>query len=98
MSFFTALKLSFNNLRTKFLRSLITALAASIGIIGIALVLSIANGFTKRNSSIRKESLSGMPITIEEYPFDFSNLRGYQFSNPKNLMGIILFLMIRKNN
>ncbi|HHU55874.1 MAG TPA: ABC transporter ATP-binding protein/permease [Acholeplasmataceae bacterium] len=83
MSFFTALKLSFNNLRTKFLRSLITALAASIGIIGIALVLSIANGFTKEIHRLEKESLSGMPITIEEYPFDFSNLRGYQFSNPK---------------
>ena len=46
MSFWTALKLSFNNLRTKKFRTIITALASSIGIIGVGLVLSISNGFS----------------------------------------------------
>src|SRR5690554_1271339 len=47
MSFFTALKLSFKNLLTKKVRTLITALAGSIGIIGVALVLSLQYGFTR---------------------------------------------------
>lgn len=76
MSFKTALKLSFNNLRTKKGRSLITSFAASIGIIGIALVLSIANGFNSEISRLEKESLSGMPVTIDKNPmvFDFESL------------------------
>ena len=71
MSFLTALKLSFNNLKTKLIRSLITTLAASIGIIGVALVLSISNGFGKQVNLLEKESLSGMPLTISQYSYDF---------------------------
>ncbi len=71
MSFLTALKLSFNNLRTKIVRSIITALAASIGIIGVALVLSISNGFGSEVNRLQKESLSGMPITISQYAINF---------------------------
>lgn len=67
MSFFTALKLSFNNLKTKLIRSLITTLAASIGIIGVALVLSISNGFGNEVNRLQRESLSGMPVTISQY-------------------------------
>lgn len=73
MSFFTAFKLSFNNLRTKIVRSIITALAASIGIIGVALVLSISNGFGSEVNRLQKESLSGMPITISQYAINFDS-------------------------
>ncbi|MDD4212913.1 MAG: ATP-binding cassette domain-containing protein [Bacilli bacterium] len=71
MSFWTALKLSFNNLKTKLIRSLITTLAASIGIIGVALVLSISNGFGNQVDKLQKESLSGMPLTVSQYSFNF---------------------------
>lgn len=64
MSFFTALKLSFNNLRTKKLRTIITALASSVGIIGVGLVLSISNGFNKEIETIEREQLVGLPILI----------------------------------
>jgi len=68
MSFMTALSLSFNNLKTKFGRTLITALAGSIGIIGVALVLSISNGMSSEISSLESDQLSNMPITISENP------------------------------
>ena len=64
MSFWTALKLSFNNLRTKKFRTIITALASSIGIIGVGLVLSISNGFTKQIETIESDQLVGLPILI----------------------------------
>ena len=64
MSFFTALKLSFNNLRTKKFRTVVTALASSIGIIGVGLVLSISNGFSNQLSEIEQEQLVGLPILI----------------------------------
>jgi putative ABC transport system permease protein len=64
MSFLTALKLSFNNLRTKKFRTTITALASSIGIIGVGLVLSISNGFSNQISEIENDQLVGLPILI----------------------------------
>ena len=64
MNFMTALKLSFNNLRTKKLRTVITALAASVGIIGVGLVLSISNGFSKEIDAIERDQLVGLPILI----------------------------------
>jgi putative ABC transport system permease protein len=64
MTFWTALKLSFNNLRTKKFRTTITALASSIGIIGVGLVLSISNGFTEQIESIEQEQLVGLPLLI----------------------------------
>lgn len=64
MSFFTALKLSFNNIRTKKGRTLITAFASSIGIIGIALILSLSNGFKIEIDKFEKSSLSKAPIII----------------------------------
>ncbi|MBF8982565.1 ATP-binding cassette domain-containing protein [Lutibacter sp. B2] len=66
MNFFTALKLSFNNLRTKMIRTLITAFAGSIGIIGVALVLFISNGMNEEISSIESEQLSSLPVTVNE--------------------------------
>lgn len=64
MSFFTALKLSFNNIKTKKGRTALTAFASSIGIIGIALILSLSNGFQEKIDEYEKDTLSQMPITI----------------------------------
>jgi len=66
MSFFTALKLSFNNLRTKKFRTIITAFASSIGIIGVGLVLSISNGFSGILDDLESDQLVGLPIMITE--------------------------------
>ncbi|MBR7091203.1 MAG: ATP-binding cassette domain-containing protein, partial [Clostridia bacterium] len=65
MSFFTALKLSLNNLWTKKARTLLTAFAGSIGIIGIALVLAISTGFNAYIDTVQRDSLSTMPISIQ---------------------------------
>ena len=62
MSFLTALKLSFNNIITKKGRTLLTAFASSIGIIGIALILSLSNGFDKQIDKFEKDTLSNLPI------------------------------------
>ncbi|MBQ6687234.1 MAG: ATP-binding cassette domain-containing protein [Bacilli bacterium] len=66
MSFLTALKLSLNNIRTKKGRTLLTAFASSIGIIGIALILSLSNGFDKQIDTFERNTLSSMPIIISE--------------------------------
>ena len=65
MSFLTALKLSLNNLWTKKARTLLTAFAGSIGIIGIALVLAISTGFNAYIDSLQKDTLATMPISIQ---------------------------------
>ena len=66
MSFWTALKLSYNNLKTKKFRTIITALASSIGIIGVGLVLSISNGFSGILEDVESDELVGLPIMITE--------------------------------
>lgn len=66
MSFFTALSLSFNNLRTKKGRTLLTAFAGSIGIIGIALILSISTGIQDYITDIQRDTLSSYPISITQ--------------------------------
>ncbi len=66
MSFWTALKLSFNNIKTKKGRTLLTAFASSIGIIGIALILSLSNGFQIQIDEFEASTLSSMPIMINE--------------------------------
>lgn len=66
MSFLTALKLSFNNIRTKKGRTFLTAFASSIGIIGISLILSLSNGFDKQVDIYQKNTLSNFPITISK--------------------------------
>lgn len=65
MAFKTAIKLSFKNLLTKKIRTLIIAFSGSIGIIGIALILSISNGFNVYIQNIQRELLSSVPITID---------------------------------
>ncbi len=66
MSFLTALKLSFNNIRTKKGRTFLTAFASSIGIIGISIILSLSNGFDKQVEIYQKNTLSNFPITISK--------------------------------
>ncbi len=66
MSYFTALKLSGKNISTKKWRTALTAFASSIGIIGIALILSLSNGFDKQISSYESGALSNFPVTINE--------------------------------
>lgn len=74
MSLFTALSLSMNNLMTKKGRTLLTAFAGSIGIIGIALILSLSNGITAWINSVQEETLSNYPISIEAESVDMSAL------------------------
>ena len=64
MSFLTALKSSGKNILSKKWRTLLTSIASSVGIIGVALVLSIANGFSKQMEQFQTEMLSSLPITI----------------------------------
>jgi putative ABC transport system permease protein len=66
MNFLSALKLSLNNIKTKKGRTLLTAFASSIGIIGIALILSLSNGFDKQIDIFERNTLSSMPIIISE--------------------------------
>ena len=74
MSLFTALSLSFNNLLTKKGRTILTSFAGSIGIIGIALILSLSNGVTEYINKVEKETLSSYPVTIETNTVDLSNV------------------------
>lgn len=64
MSFWTALKLSFNNIRTKKGRTFLTSFASSIGIIGIAIVLALSTGFQKQIDQTQSETMARFPITI----------------------------------
>lgn len=64
MSYLTAIMLSLNNIRTKKVRTFLTSLASSIGIIGIALILSVSNGFKKQIDSYEKDAISSFPIII----------------------------------
>ena len=74
MSFLTALSLSWNNLLTKKGRTLMTAFAGSIGIIGIAAILSLANGVNSYIANIEEETLSEYPLSIENQGFDMTSL------------------------
>ena len=73
MSFLTALKLSFNNIKTKKGRTLITAFASSIGIIGIGLILALSNGFKIEIDNFEKDTLSQAPIMINTQAVNLSN-------------------------
>ncbi|MBQ9975761.1 MAG: ABC transporter ATP-binding protein/permease [Clostridia bacterium] len=70
MSFMTALALSFNNLRTKKARTLLTAFAGSIGIIGIALILSLSTGVNDYISSVQKDTMTSYPIQVDAQTLD----------------------------
>ena len=76
MSFFTALSLSFNNLRTKKGRTLLTSFAGSIGIIGIALILALSTGMNAYIADIQKDTMTSYPITITSETIDMTNAMG----------------------
>ena len=70
----TALGLSFNNLKTKKTRTILTAFAGSIGIIGIALILSLSNGIQQYINKVEEDTLSSYPLTIEKTSIDTGSL------------------------
>ena len=74
MSFLTALSLSFHNLKTKKARTLLTSFAGSIGIIGIALILSLSAGVNDYIKNIERETLSQYPLQIQSTGFDFTSM------------------------
>lgn len=81
MNFRTALKLSFNNIKTKKGRTILTAFASSIGIIGIALILSLSNGFKIEIDNFEKTSLSQAPITITQQAMQMNEEMAEEVSN-----------------
>ena len=93
MNYLQALKLSFRNLRTKLGRTLTTAFAGSIGIIGVLLVLGLGNGFNKIIRDLERESLASVPLLINEIHLDLDfnayqrepvDLGGFQSYDPSN--------------
>lgn len=76
MSFLTSLSLSFNNLMTKKARTLLTAFAGSIGIIGIALILALSTGVNTYIENIQKDTMTSYPIIIDATSIDLSDLMG----------------------
>ncbi len=74
MSFFTALSLSTNNLMTKKGRTILTAFAGSIGIIGIALILSLSNGIQSYINRVQEDTLSTYPLSIMSEEYDMSSV------------------------
>ena len=74
MSFLTALSLSFNNLRTKKARTLLTSFAGSIGIIGISLILALSTGVNDYIQNVEEETLSEYPLQIQSTGVDFSSM------------------------
>lgn len=74
MSIFTALSLSLNNLMTKKTRTFLTAFAGSIGIIGIALILSISHGIQNYIDRVQRDTLSSYPITLQQESIDIGGL------------------------
>ena len=76
MSFLTALVLSFNNLKTKKARTLLTSFVGSIGIIGIALILALSNGVSNYISDIQKDTMSSYLVSIEAKTIDLTSVMG----------------------
>lgn len=114
MSFWTALKLSWQNIKTKKGRTAITAIASSIGIIGVAAVLALSNGMNNSIEQFESDSMSSMPISVEQQTLsltgiaqqteslgaDFENLE--EFPKSKNLLTTDMFgnlsSLAEKNN
>ena len=94
MKFFTALRLSLNNLMTKKARTILTSFAGSIGIIGIALILAISTGIQNYIDKVEEDTLSSYPLTIENKSIDMSSMmevmmgsqeKDYEVEERKNL-------------
>ncbi|MDD2445314.1 MAG: ATP-binding cassette domain-containing protein [Clostridia bacterium] len=92
MSIFTALSLSMRNLLTKKTRTFLVSMAGSIGIIGIALILALSNGFQGYMKSVQEDTLSTYPLTINSTSMDYSSLfgammnQGQQSSNKEGVV------------
>lgn len=84
MSFFTSLALSFNNLKTKKGRTILTSFAGSIGIIGIALILSLSNGVNNYIQSVEEDTLSEYPLQIRSSGINISSLLTSATSDTEN--------------
>ena len=91
MGFLTALSLSLNNLMTKKARTLLTSFAGSIGIIGIALIMSLSNGIQNYIDKVQEDTLSSYPITIQAETVDMTgmmtSLMGIQAAESQNRHG-----------
>ena len=83
MSFLTALSLSMNNLMTKKGRTILTAFAGSIGIIGIALIMSLSNGVQEYINNVEEETLASYPITMQEETIELADFMSSFQSNNK---------------
>lgn len=84
MSYFTALNLSFNNLLTKKGRTILTAFAGSIGIIGIALILSLSDGFRNYIKGVEEDTLSTYPLEITDESIDMTSMMSMMLGNTKS--------------
>ncbi len=83
MSVFTAFLLSLKNLITKKGRTILTSVAGSIGIIGVALVLAISNGFTNYINKMQTDTLGGYPIAVSTVAIDYSSLSSFMGESNK---------------
>ena len=89
MSFLSALKSSFNNIKTKKVRTILTAVASSIGIFGVALVLAVSNGFQLYVSDVEGSMASSVPVTISKtaYTYQANSSESYEpFPKDNNLI------------
>lgn len=84
MSFLTAISLSFNNLMTKKGRTIMTAFAGSIGIIGIAAILALANGVNNYIKSVEEDTLTVYPLTIENTGYDLTGMMSSMMGSPED--------------
>ena len=84
MKFFTAFRLSLNNLMTKKARTILTSFAGSIGIIGIALILAISNGIQNYIDKVEEDTLSSYPLTIENTTIDMSSMMDTMMGETSN--------------
>ncbi|MBR0307662.1 MAG: FtsX-like permease family protein [Mogibacterium sp.] len=87
MSMATALRLSLNNLMTKKARTLLTAFAGSIGIIGIALILSVSHGFQRYIDKLEEDTLSSYPLTIQSETADMTSMITAFMANAQDTKG-----------
>lgn len=96
MSFLTALKLSFNNIRTKKGRTLLTSFASSIGIIGITIILALSNGFDIEINKFERDTLSSMPIVISEQAIEMNKIKEEQDNKKEYINDQIIFSIVPK--
>lgn len=96
MSFLTALKLSFNNIRTKKGRTLLTSFASSIGIIGITIILALSNGFDIEINKFERNTLSSMPIVISEQAIEMSKIKEEQDNKKEYINDQTIFSIVPK--